>query len=150
MYNKVKHYWRKNKKKAIKVLLLLFIVFIIIKLFLAGPYLYHFWEELLPIIIILTLVSSIMMILPIIFRLVNKKNLDYVKGTKVCLLNSLIIFIVFSIPNILNILKGPNHNEVMSFDPTSFSKKLIIVYLFIAVIYYFINILLFVDNKKNK
>lgn len=125
-------------------------MFIIIKLFLAGPHLYHFWEELLPIIIILTLVSTIMMILPIIFRLVNKKNLDYVKGAKVCLLNSLIMYIVFSLPNINNILKGTNHNEVVSFDSTSFSKQLIIVYLFIAVIYYFINILLFVENKKNK
>lgn len=127
---------------------LLLINLVIIKLFLGGKYLYHFWEELIPEILVLLIVSFILMIVPLIFKLVNKKRLEYKKGKVICLFNSIILFIMFSIPNLLTILKGNNNNEVMSIDPVSFSKSLILVYCIIAVIYYFINMCFFVDNRK--
>ena len=127
---------------------LLLINLVIIKLFLGGKYLYHFWEELIPEILVLLIVSLILMIVPLIFKLVNKKRLEYKKGKVICLFNSLILFIMFSIPNLLTILKGNNNNEVMSIDPVSFSKSLILVYCIIAIIYYFINMCFFVDNKN--
>ena len=127
---------------------LLLINLVIIKLFLGGKYLYHFWEELIPEILVLLIVSFILMIVPLIFKLVNKKRLEYKKGKVICLFNSLILFIMFSIPNLLTILKGNNNNEVMSIDPVSFSKSLILVYCIIAIIYYFINMCFFVDNKN--
>lgn len=127
---------------------LLLINLVIIKLFLGGEYLYHFWEELIPEILVLLIVSLILMIVPLIFKLVNKKRLEYKKGKVICLFNSLILFIMFSIPNLLTILKGNNNNEVMSIDPVSFSKSLILVYCIIAIIYYFINMCFFVDNKN--
>ena len=127
---------------------LLLINLVIIKSFLGGKYLYHFWEELIPEILVLLIVSLILMIVPLIFKLVNKKRLEYKKGKVICLFNSLILFIMFSIPNLLTILKGNNNNEVMSIDPVSFSKLLILVYCIIAVIYYIINMCFFVDNKN--
>jgi len=137
-----------NKSKRIIGFVLLLINLVIIKLFLGGKYLYHFWEELIPELLVLLLVSFILMIVPLIFRLVNKKRLEYKKGKIICLFNSLILFIVFSIPNLLTILKGNNNAEIMSIDPISFSKSLIIVYIIIAIIYYFINMCFFVDNKN--
>jgi membrane protease YdiL (CAAX protease family) len=137
-----------NKSKRIIGFVLLLINLVIIKLFLGGKYLYHFWEELIPELLVLLIVSFILMIVPLIFRLVNKKRLEYKKGKIICLFNSLILFIVFSIPNLLTILKGNNNAEIMSIDPISFSKSLIIVYIIIAIIYYFINMCFFVDNKN--
>lgn len=52
---------------------LLLINLVIIKLFLGGKYLYHFWEELILEILVLFIISFILMIVPLIFKLVNKK-----------------------------------------------------------------------------
>lgn len=136
-----------NKTKKIIGFSLLLIVLIIIKLFLGGTYLYHFWEELIPEILVLLIISFILMIVPLISKLVNKKRLEYKKGKVICLFNSLILFVIFSIPNLLTVLKGNNNTEAMSIDPISFSKSLIIVYCIIAIIYYFVNMCFFVDNK---
>lgn len=136
-----------NKTKIIIGFILLFINLIIIKLFLGGPYLYHFWEELIPELIVFFVISIILMIVPIIIRIINKKRIEYKKGKNICLLNSIVIFIVFSIPNIITILKG-NNNEMYSIDPIAFSKALILIYFIIAIIYYIINMFFFVDNKK--
>ena len=105
-------------------------------------------RDLLPELFVLIVVSIIMILIPFIFKLVNKKKIKYKKGRIICLLNSSILFITFSIPNLLTVLKGNNNLEYTSMDPVAFSKSLIIAYLFIAVIYYFINMLLFVDNKE--
>lgn len=53
---------------------LLLMNLVIIKLFLGGKYLYHFWEELIPEILVLLIVSLILMIVPLMFILVNKKK----------------------------------------------------------------------------
>jgi hypothetical protein len=45
----------------------------------------------------------IMILIPLIFRIVNKKRLDYVKGKRICLWNSLGLF---SISIILTLLGG--------------------------------------------
>ena len=86
-----------NKTKNIVGFSLLFIILIVIKLFLGGTYLYHFWEELIPDILVLLIVSFILMIVPLIFKLVNRKRIEYKKGKIVCLFNSLILFILTKI-----------------------------------------------------
>ena len=136
-----------NKTKKIIGYCLLLVNLVVIKLFMGGTYLYHFWEELIPEIIVLLIVSFILIIVSLIFKLKNKKRLEYKKGRNICLLNSLILFVIFSIPNLLNILKD-NNMAVMSVDPDAFSKLLILVFGIIAVFYYFINMCFFVDNKK--
>lgn len=55
---------------------------------------------------------------------------------------------MFSIPNLLTILKGNKNNEAMSLDPVSFSSSLILVYCIMAIIYYFINMCFFVENNN--
>ena len=137
-----------NKTKKIIGFSLLLIILIVIKLFLDGPDLYNFGEELIPEILILLIVSFILMIVPLIFKLVNKKRIEYKRGKIICLFNSLILLIVFSIPNLLTILKGAKNTETMTIDPIYFSKSLILIYCIIAIIYYFINMCFFVDNKK--
>ena len=135
-----------NKTKQITGFILLFIILIIIKLFLGGTHLYL--GELLLEILVLLIISFIYMIAPLIFKLINKKRIESPKGKIICLLNSFILFILFSTPNLLTILKGNRSDQIMSIDPIAFSKSLIILFSMISIIYYFINIWFFVDNKK--
>ena len=135
-----------NKTKQITGFILLFIILIIIKLFLGGTHLYL--GELLLEVLVLLIISFIYMIVPLIFKLINKKRIETQKGRIICLLNSFILFILFSTPNLLNILKGNRSDQIMSIDPIAFSKSLIILFFVISIIYYFINICFFVDNKK--
>lgn len=134
-----------NKIKNIICAVLLLLTLIIIKVVLQDT---KVIGDLLPELFILVVVSIIMIVIPFIFKLVEKKKIKYKKGRIICFLNSFILFITFSIPNLLIILKGNNNLEYTSMDPVAFSKSLIMAYLFIAIIYYFINTLLFVDNKK--
>ena len=135
-----------NKIKYVICTILLLLTLIIIKVLLQDT---KIIGDLLPELFVLVVVSIIMILIPFIFKLVNKKKIKYKKGRIICLLNSSILFITFSIPNLLTVLKDNNNNlEYTSMDPEAFSKSLIMAYLFIAIIYYFINMLLFVDNKK--
>lgn len=134
-----------NNIKNIICAVLLLLTLIIIKVVLQDT---KVIGDLLPELFILVVVSIIMIVIPFIFKLLEKKKIKYKKGRIICLLNSFILFIIFSIPNLLIILKGNNNLEYTSMDPVAFSKSLIMAYLFIAIIYYFINMLLFVDNKK--
>ena len=136
-----------NKRKRVTGYSLLLINLIIIKLFLGGTYLYHFWEDLITEFLILLIISFILMIVPFIFKLVNKKRLEYKIGKIICLVNSFTLFILFSIPNILTILNGNDNTEIMSMDPVAFSKELILIYCIMAVNYFFINMCFFVDSK---
>ena len=137
------------KKKKIIGFLLLLLVLIVLKFFLGSKQLYTIFEELPELIILLLIISIIMTIFPLVIKSINKKRLEFVKGKKICLLNSIILFIIFSIPNINTIMKGPaNDGMVNSLDPIYFTKQLIFIYFIIAIIYYFINMCFFVDNKK--
>lgn len=136
-----------NKIKYVICTILLLLTLIIIKVLLQDT---KIIGDLLPELFVLVVVSIIMILIPFIFKLVNKKKIKYKKGRIICLLNSSILFITFSIPNLLTVLKDNNNNlEYTSMDPVAFSKSLITAYFFIAIIYYFINMLLFVDNKSN-
>lgn len=135
-----------NKIKYVICTILLLLTLIIIKVVLQDT---KIIGDLLPELFVLIVVSIIMILIPFIFKLVNKKKIKYKKGRIICLLNSSILFITFSIPNLLTVLKDNNNNlEYTSMDPVAFSKSLITAYFFIAIIYYFINMLLFVDNKE--
>lgn len=135
-----------NKIKYILSSLLVLITLIIIKIVLQDT---EIIGDLLPEIFILFIISILMIIVPFIFRLITKKKIKYKKGKLLCFLNSFIIYILFLIPNLITILKRNDNLEVMSMDPVAFSKSLIVAFLFISIIYYFINMFLFVDNKNN-
>lgn len=135
-----------NKTKNILCFVLLLITLIIIKIVLQDT---EIIGDLLPELFILFIISILMMIVPFIFRLITKKKIKYKKGKLLCFLNSFVIYILFLIPNLITILKRNDNLEVMSMDPVAFSKSLIVAFLFIAIIYYFINMFLFVDNKNN-
>ena len=135
-----------NKMKYILSSLLVLITLIIIKIVLQDT---EIIGDLLPELFILFIISILMIIVPFIFRLITKKKIKYKKGKLLCFLNSFIIYILFLIPNLITILKRNDNLEVMSMDPVAFSKSLIVAFLFIAIIYYFINMFLFVDNKNN-
>lgn len=140
----------KNKTRNILGVFLLFIVFVIIKIFLGGVQFYHFWEELLPELIVFAIICFICMIIPTTIVIKNKKRIERNKGKKICLINSLVITILMIIPNIINIVKyqSQDNNIVMSFDPVSFSKWLILICLAFGVIYFCINYLFYVEGKK--
>lgn len=135
-----------NKIKYILSSLLVLITLIIIKIVLQDT---EIIGDLLPELFILFIISILMIIVPFIFRLITKKKIKYKKGKLLCFLNSFIIYILFLIPNLITILKRNDNLEVMSMDPVAFSKSLIVAFLFISIIYYFINMFLFVDNKNN-
>ncbi len=135
-----------NKTKNILCFVLLLITLIIIKIVLQDT---EIIGDLLPELFILFIISILMMIVPFIFRLITKKKIKYKKGKLLCFLNSFVIYILFLIPNLITILKRNDNLEVMSMDPVAFSKSLIVAFLFIAIIYYFISMFLFVDNKNN-
>lgn len=135
-----------NKMKYILSSLLVLITLIIIKIVLQDT---EIIGDLLPELFILFIISILMIIVPFIFRLITKKKIKYKKGKLLCFLNSFIIYILFLIPNLITILKRNDNLEVMSMDPVAFSKSLIVAFLFISIIYYFINMFLFVDNKNN-
>lgn len=135
-----------NKIKYILSSLLVLITLIIIKIVLQDT---EIIGDLLPELFILFIISILMIIVPFIFRLITKKKIKYKKGKLLCFLNSFIIYILFLIPNLITILKRNDNLEVMSMDPVAFSKSLIVAFLFISIIYYFINMFLFVDKKNN-
>ena len=138
----------KYKYKKTLGFLLLILMLIILKFFLGSNHLSTILEELPELIILLTIISFIMMIVPLIFKLKNKQLLDNLKGKKICFFNSIILFVLFSIPNISTIMKGPIDNGMVnSLDPISFAKDLLIIYFVIAILYYFINMCFWVDNK---
>ena len=138
----------KYKYKKTLGFLLLILMLIILKFFLGSNHLSTILEELPELIILLTIISFIMMIVPLIFKLKNKQLLDNSQGKKICFFNSIILFVLFSIPNISTITKGPIDNGMVnSLDPISFAKDLLIIYFVIAILYYFINMCFWVDNK---
>ena len=137
----------KKNKKLKTIILLLIILFIMLKLFLGGPYLYNFLEEAISLLIIIGIISIILMFITSIFRIKNKQKLEYKKGKKICLINSIFIYIISIIPCIKTIIKNKNI-ETMSFNPILFAKQLIIIFLIIAIIYYFINMIIFTKEKK--
>lgn len=136
-----------KKKQTIKILLLIIILFIVLKLFLGGPYLYNLLEESILVLIIIWIISIIMMFIPSILRIKNKQKFEYKKGKKICLINSILLYIISIIPCLKTILKN-NNIEQMSFDPIIFAKQLIVIFLIITIVYYFINMSLFVYDKK--
>ena len=138
-------------KRYIIASILLFIVLIIIKIVLGGFNFYNILEELPAYCIILILMSLFMMIIPTILRIRNKKKFEHKKGIKICLYNSLIIYILSLINSITLIIReSTNKNRyMMSFDTVGFAKQLIFVFLGISIIYYFINYLFYVESRGN-
>ncbi|MBR3210945.1 MAG: hypothetical protein IKF71_03285 [Bacilli bacterium] len=125
-------------------------VLVVIQIVFGGFYFYHFWEELIPDMIILIFVSFVLMIGPFLFWIFNKKKLNYKKGRKICFFNSLILYLLFATPQVIVVLRGNTNEGMYSFDPINLSKVLIVVYLIVGIVYYFINMCFFVDNKKKE
>lgn len=127
---------------------LLFINLVIIKIFFGGLHFDNLSKEIYEELIILLIVSLVLMIIPFIIRLISKKRISNKKGKLICFINSLIIFIVCSIPNLITIIENKSTDDYLSFDKLFFAKLLIFLFAILAIIYYFINVCFFVSNKK--
>ncbi len=79
------------------------------------------------------IVTFIMIAIPLIFKIKNKKKLDYLEGKRICLANSLLMFVI---PIVLSIIlpKGKVPFGIGGLG---------------AIIYYYLNMLLFVEDKDN-
>lgn len=135
-----------NKVKKIIGFGLMFIVLFIISYIFNDSI--NIFEELVEELIFLGIASAVLLTVPIIFRLINKKQLEYKKGRKICFFNSLVIFIISLIPNLIVIINNTKDLS-SSFDQVQFAKTLIVTFLIISIIYYYINMCFFVDDKKN-
>lgn len=127
---------------------LLLINLVIIKIFFGGLHFDNLSKEIFEELTILLIVSLVSMIIPLIIRLINKKRISNKKGKLICFINSLIIFIVCLIPNLITIIENKPTNDYLSFDKLFFAKLLIFIFAILAIIYYFINVCFFVSNKK--
>ncbi len=127
---------------------LLLINLVIIKIFFGGLHFDNLSKEIFEELTILLIVSLVSMIIPLIIRLINKKRISNKKGKLICFINSLIIFIICSIPNLITIIENKPTNDYLSFDKLFFAKLLIFIFAILAIMYYFINICFFVSNKK--
>ena len=132
-------------KKIIGFGLMLIVLFIISYIFNDSV---NIFEELVEELIFLGIASAALLTIPIVFRLINKKQLEYKKGRKICFFNSLVIFIISSIPNLIVIINNTKDLN-SSFDQVQFAKTLIVTFLIISIIYYYINMCFFVDDKNN-
>ena len=112
-----------NKIKYVICTILLLLTLIIIKVLLQDT---KIIGDLLPELFVLIVVSIIMILIPFIFKLVNKKKIKYKKGRIICLLNSSILFITFSIPNLLTVLKDNNNNLELTNSSFAFSISKVI------------------------
>ena len=138
------------KYKNLLAGILLFDVFAILKLFFGGPKFDNFFRtELMPLLIIFGVISLVMMIIPGIYKLIKRNNVEHKKGIMLCLINSFILTILAVIPNVIIVL-NKDQDTGMSYDPIAFSKGLIIMFLILGIIYYFINYLLFVEKRIDK
>lgn len=136
------------KIKNIIGICLLLINLVIIKIFFGGLHFDNLSKEIFEELTILLIVSLVSMIIPLIIRLINKKRISNKKGKLICFINSLIIFIICSIPNLITIIENKPTNDYLSFDKLFFTKLLIFIFAILAIIYYFINVCFFVSNKK--
>lgn len=136
------------KIKNIIGICLLLINLVIIKIFFGGLHFDNLSKEIFEELTILVIVSLVSMIIPLIIRLINKKRISNKKGKLICFINSLIIFIICSIPNLITIIENKPTNDYLSFDKLFFAKLLIFIFAILAIIYYFINVCFFVSNKK--
>lgn len=137
-----------NKSKTIIGIGLLAVVSIIIKVSFGGFTFTHFLDELAPEIIILLITSLIMMLVPLIFTIAHKNRLKYEKGWKICLINSIVILILSLMPLLIMMSSGNKYDTTSSFSSVHLAKDLIPVFCAESIIYYFINMCFFVDNKK--
>lgn len=135
-----------NKLKNITGFGLMFIVLFIISYIFNDSI--NIFETLVEELIFLGIASTTLLTVPTIFRLINKKQLEYKKGRKICFFNSLLIFIISSIPNLIVIINNTKDLS-SSFDQVQFAKTLIVTFLIISIIFYYINMCFFVDNKNH-
>ena len=136
-----------NKKKIISSILLFF-VFIILKIFLSGFTFYHFFEELIPLLFTFSLINIFFITIPFFSLFLSKKRKEYSLAKKICFWNSVFLYTMIFIPNIIIVLRKDTNTNMMSIDPVDFSKQILLVSFILSILYYFINCCFFVKNLK--
>ena len=138
-----------EKRRNIAIVLLV-INLVIIKFFMGGAHFENFFSELIPQVITLIIISLVVMIVPIILRIKNKKRFEYNKGYKICLINSIVIFVISCIPCLYTLITSSGNYEMMSVNPVDVALGLIIIFFIFSIDYFYINMLLFVNSKSKK
>ena len=134
----------KKRYKTAAGFSLLVLALVVVNLFLGTPS--RFFDSLSEALVVTVLVSFIMMIAPAI--LLSKKKMEFRKGLMVCILNSLIVFGLFSIYPIVTIVTyEPSAMKVDSLNPIYFARILLEMGAILAVIYCFANMCFWVEPK---
>lgn len=92
-----------NKRKLLRIIGLLFLMWASI----AGQYMDYidtlgYWKCCLSGLIDTAVISLVVILIPMIFRLINKDRLEYNKGRKICKWNSILLFILSIILSVIN------------------------------------------------
>lgn len=130
-------------KKSNKIIIgvLFFIVFSIVKT-VVGDWKYNFFEELFSDLMIVVIISFFMMIIPLIYILIKRKNRDVKKIRNVCAANSILLGGIIFIRSLVTILTY-EEKYITSFDVVGFAKITLVCGIIISVIYYCINYMIF-------
>jgi hypothetical protein len=140
---------KSNKKQLLNKfigLLLLVIAYSVIFVCLSGGHFEDFGET----IIVMLLVSLVMMAVPTGAWLMNHKHLNRKKGLKICVVNSLAIYIVTIFWPILTIIKNEPCNPSNTVCEVQLSWEILVVTLFLTILYSLINICFWVDLRRTK
>ena len=101
--------------------------------------------------ILLTLpISLVATIVPRIAWQINHKHLDKKKGITICAVNSLVLFVIAAFLPLKTIIENQPCQPYESLCAIQFSQRLLVLLLFLAPIYFFINLCFFVDFRKTK
>lgn len=132
---------RMKKSSKIIVGILFFIVFCIVKT-VVGNWKYDFFEELFPELMIVVIISFFMMIIPLCYVLIKRKNRNVKKIRNVCVVNSILLEGFVFIRSLVTIFTY-EEKYITSFDVIGFAKIILVCSFIISAIYFCINYIIF-------
>ncbi len=127
-------------------LLLLVVAFSVVFIYLAGGHFSEFGET----AIIMLIISFVMMIVPISAWLISRKYLSRKKGLRICMANSLAIFVLAAIWPVITMIKNEPCSPSNTICEVQLSWEILGLALLLIVIYFLINVCFWVDLNKTK
>lgn len=140
------NYSKKTFLSKLIGLLLLAVAFSIIFICFAGGHFSEFGAT----AVITLIISFVMMIVPTIAWIIDHKHLNGKKGLRICMANSLVIFILAAIWPIITIIKNKPCNTSNTICEVQISWEILGLALLLAILYFLINICFWVNLSKTK
>lgn len=137
---------KKGLSRIVVGLLLLVVAFVAVFVCLGSGY----FDKLGETVIVMLIVSFVMMAVPFIAWMINHRCLNRKRGLRICIINSLVLFILAVIWPVITIIKNEPCNYSNTICEVDFSWKIFGLALVLAVLYCLINICFWVciDRKK--